>query len=412
MTTFRHASLCAIILLAMFTAPLAAQPACAQWAGHEAVTFYADFAEDVAAGKAAGNPWPVGRHYDLADGAWTNTARDGYVAWDATDNVPVEAGTVSLMIRSGEGNIFADGKPHCIASIPRTVSGMYADEARWESAGLALSLRKTAENTLDLIAHIGGDAWMRGSEPTSVISIDASRLAPDAWHHLVFSWDWSQRTVWLVVDGEEHSGAIPEALTEPWPLLAACFGNTENYLPNVQEPLDGHLDEIAILDVPWPEAKDVMAAGAPLTTDRPALPDFGTEATVFPDDERLARLEWLARNHLNLLVETQNIGGWDLNIQWPSLMGTNAKTRLPAPDAYVQCSKDNHTAFGAMMLAFAYEALGDERYLDAAVRTAEMYLAAQNDEGWWCHGYWFEDGEYVPDAPLALIQDHVQTGPM
>ncbi|MGM0492764.1 MAG: hypothetical protein ACQER1_07460 [Armatimonadota bacterium] len=376
------------------------------------MTFYADFSEGVGAWKAAGNPWPVGRHYELAGGAWTNTAREGYVAWEGRENVPVEAGTVSLMVRSGEQNIFADGELHCIASLPRTISGMFEDAERWERAGLALSLRKTEENTLDLLAHIGGDSWMRGSEALPLLSVDASGLSPTEWHQVAFSWNWVERAVWLVIDGEEHRGSIPEALEEPWPYLAACFGNTENYLPNAQEPLDGWLDEIAMLALPWPEAREVIAAGAPLTVERPELPDFGTETTVLPDDEQLAQLEWLSRNHLNMLQETQNHGGWDLNIQWPSLMGTNAKTRLPAPETYIQCSKDNHTAFGAMLLAFGYEALSDESYLDAAVRTAEMYLQAQDAEGWWCHGYWYEDGEYVPDAPRALIQDHVQTGPM
>lgn len=400
------------LAVSMAAAPASALPAPgAEWAGHEAISLYVDFAEGVGAWRAAGNPWPVGRHYELPAGAWTNTAPDGYVAWDATENVPIESGTVSLIVRSREGNVFSDGRPHCIASLPRTVSGMYADQTRWASAGLALSLRKTAEDTLDLIVHVGGDEWMRGAEPVPVISVDAAALSPGGPHHLAFSWHWPERKLWLAIDGEEREAAIPDALQEPWPLLAACFGNTQNYLPNAQEPLDGLLDEIAIIALPWPEARAVMSGATPLTAARPALPQFGTEVTLFPDSEELARLEWLARNHLNMLVATQNHGGWDLNIQWPSLMGTNAKTRLPAPDTYVPCSKDNNTAFGAMLLAFGHEALGDERYLQAAIRTAEFYLAAQDEEGWWCHGYWHEHGRYVPDAPIALVQDHVQTGP-
>ena len=412
---FRTTSALAVVAALAVTiaiAPAFAAGPHSDWAGHEAVSFHADFSEGVGAWKAAGNPWPVGRQFELTDGAWTNTGREGYLAWEGAANVPVERGTVVVRLRSGEESIFTDGKPHCILSLPRTTSGIFADEERRKTAGLALSLRKTPANTLDLIVHVGGDHWMRMSEPVVAISVDATDLSPADWHELAVSWDWDSRALWLIVNDEVHEAPIPDALQEPWPYLAACFGNTQNYLPNVQEPLDGFLDEITILSLPWPQVREVMLAKTPLTAERPALPDFGTEATVFPADEDLARLEWLARNHLNMLVATQNHGGWDLNIQWPSLMGTNAKTRLPAPESYVQCSKDSHTAFAALLLAFAYEALGDERYLDAAVRTAEMYLAAQDEEGWWCHGYWYEDGGYVPDAPIALIQDHVQTGPM
>lgn len=395
---------------------MAIPPSGVDWAGHDAVTFYVDFEQTTWALRAAGNPYQIGRDFEFTTGAfgsaWTNSGRDGYVAWDGRENVPVESGTVSLMVRSGDDNIFTDGRLRCIASLPRTTSGMYADRDRWGRAGLSLSLRKTAENTLDLIAHVGGDHWIRGSDDVPLVSLDATGLSPTAWHHLAFSWDWPSRTVWLVQNGEEHEAAIPEVLEEPWPCLAACFGNTENYLPNAQEPLDGRLDEIAIIALPWPQAREVMAGSHPLTDERPGLPGFDTEATVFPDDEQLARLEWLARNHLNMLVRTQRHGGWNLNIQWPSLLGTNAKTRLPAPETHVQLSKDNHTAFGAMMLAFAYQALGDERYLDAAVRTGEMYLQAQDEEGWWCHSYRYEGAEYIADREIALIQDDVQTGPL
>ncbi len=411
----------AVLLLALTAASVAgaALPPCGgRWAGHDAVTFYLDFEDTTWAAKAVGNPYQVGRHFRLLalgpplGDAWTNDARDGYVAYDGTGNVPVESGTVSLLVSSGDTNIFADGKPHCIASLPRTIDGMARDEGRWGSTGLALSLRKTAANTLDLLAHIGGDHWMRGAEAVPVISLDASGLSPGEWHHIAFSWHWPDRRLWLVVDGEEHEAEIPEALEEPWPYLAACFGNSENYLANAQEPLDGYLDEIAIIGLPWPEAHEVMQGSHPLTSARPEVPGFGTQATLFPDDEQLARLEWLARNHLNVLLAAQNHGGWDLNIQWPSLMGTNAKTRLPAPGTYVQCSKDSNTAFGAGLLAWGYDALGDDRYLEAAERAGEMYLRAQAEEGWWCHGYYYQDGEYLPAADLALIQDHVQTGPM
>ncbi len=89
-----------------------------------------------------------------------------------------------------------------------------------------------------------------------------------------------------------------------------------------------------------------------------------------------------------------------------------AKARLPETDGYFLASKDNHTAFGALLLAWGYEALGDERYLQAAERTGAMYLQTQSDEGWWINSYVFERGAYLPSKEKVWLQDHAQTGPM
>ena len=407
-----------VVLLLTVAVAAGAQVPGARWAGHEAVTFYLDFEDGTYAWKAAGNPYQFGAEFELVEGgpagqAWRNTSRMGYLGFDGLDNVPLEAGTVSLHVRSGEGSIFADGRAHSICALPRTIEGMVAQRELWPAQGLALALRKTEANTLDLIAHVGGDEWMWGSEPTVLASTDVSGLAPGEWHHFAFSWDFATRAVWLVVDGAVTEGAIPEAIERPHEYLCAIFGNTQEYRAEHQQPLDGLLDEIAILSVPWPEARDIMASDAPLTTARPEDPKWTAEATLFPDDPDLARCEQVARQHLDMLVATQRHGGWCLNIKWPSRLQWTAKFRMPEPRNMVWLSKDSHTAFAATQLLFAYEALGDERYLRAARNTGEMYLATQDPElGSWVHGYYYDDGAYVPDAVNPLIQDHCQSGPL
>ncbi len=405
-------------LAVLASAPALAQAPASQWAGDDAVIFYLDFEGTTYAWKAAGNPYQFGYNFELVDGglhgqAWRNTSKMGYIGFDGLDNVPLEAGTVSMHVRSGDANIFADGRPHCLAALCRTIEGMIADESLWPKQGLALSLRKTEDNAIDLVAHVGGDEWNWDAEEVVLASTEAAGLDPGAWHHLAFSWDFDSRGVWLVVDDEVVEGEIPETIERPHEYLAAIFGNTHHYRAENQQPLDGLMDEIAILSVPWPDAEQVMASDAPYDGPRPQDPTWTAEATLFPDDPNLARCEQVARQHLRMLLETQRHGGWCLSIKWPSLLQWTAKFRMPEPRNMIWLSKDSHTAFGAAEMLFAYEALGDERYLQAARNTADMYLTTQDpDFGFWVHGYYFEDGEYIPATSSALIQDHCQTGPL
>jgi hypothetical protein len=414
----RNLTLGGIALILLMSGCALAQTSGAQWAGDDNVTFYLDFEDTTYAWKAAGNPYQFGSDFELVDGgahgkAWRNTTRMGYLGYDGLDNIPLESGTVSLWLRSGSDNIFTDGEVHSVAVLCRTITGMVADRSLWPKQGLALSLRKTEANTLDLIAHVGGDEWMWDSKSVVLASCDASALDPAAWHHVAFSWDFGARKSWLVINDQTIEGDFPEGVERPHEYLALILGNSEDYRAPAQQPLNGMLDEVAVLSVPWPEAQAIMASDASLTAARPEDPTWTAEATLFPDDPNLARIEQVARQHLDMLVETQRHGGWCLSIAWPSKLQWTAKFRMPEPRNMIWLSKDAHTAFGAMHLLFAYEALGDETYLHAARNTADMYVTTQDpDLGYWIHGYYYDNGEYVPDTQNPLIQDHCQTGPI
>jgi len=389
-----------------------------QWAGNSEVLFYLDFEDGPYAWKARGNPYQVGQKFEIVpDGrqgqAWRTTAKDGYIAFDGGQNVPLRAGTVSVWVKADKHNIFNDNKRHCIVSLPRSVEGMVADKERWEHEGLSLSLRKTERNTLDLIVHIGGDSWLRESRSTPVMSTDVSALDAKAWHHLVFSWDFTMRRLWLAIDGQVQEAGLPPAIINPHEYLAVVFGNTEDYDLATQEPWDGLLDEIAVLDVPYPRALQIFNTAKLYAGPRPQPPVRRATAVLFPDDPNLARCEEVARAHLDMLVDTQRHGGWALAIKWPSQLQYTAKFRLPEPRNLIYSSKDANTAFAAAELLWAYEALGDENYLQAAKNTAEMYLVTQDPaDGYWVSSYYYENGRYIPAETVALIQDHCQIGPL
>ncbi len=410
-------NLTTILLLLTASACLWAAPG-AQWAGSDSVVFYLDFEDGPYAWRAQGNPWQVGSEFDIADGGrwgkgWTNTSKMGFIGFDGTDNVPLQAGTVSMWIKSGAANIFADGKTHCFASLPRTLEGLFGTPELQSTRGLTLSVRKTAGNTIDLIAHIGAGHYIWPMPTETLLSMDAAALDASTSHQVLFSWDFTSRKVWLAVDDQVMEGAIPTAITEPHQYLCAIFGNSQHYQAAAQEPLDGMMDDIAILDVPYPEALEVMSRDTPYSGERPADPTWTAEPTLFAADENLSQIETVARQQLDMLVATQRCGGWTLGFRWPSMLQYTAKTRMPDPKNKVWLSKDGHTAFAAIELLHAYECIGDERYLQAARNTADMYIAAQDEElGAWVHAYFLEGGRYLPEADVFLMQDHVQTGPL
>ena len=411
-------ALIAITCACVGTATAQVPPAAKQWAGSDEVVFYLDFEDGPYAWKATGNPYQLGAKFEIKEGGyagrcWRNSSRVGYIAFDGRKNVPVQAGTVSMWVKSGPRNIFNDGRKHCLASLPRTTQGMTAEKKRWESEGLALSLRKTERNTIALIVHAGGDFWMRRSKPIMVLSADARGLAKERWHHLAFSWDFGTRKLWLAVDGKARQGAIPKVIRKPYEYLGIVFGNTENYLGGRQEPLDGMVDDIAILKVSYPHALKVFRSRKPYAGARPKPPVYRPKADLFPDDVDLARCERAARGHLDMLVKSQRHGGWCLAIKWPSHLQMTARYRLHQPHSLISLSKDSNSGFAAAQLLWAYQALGDKRYFEAAKKTAEMYLATQHREGCWSAGYWYEHGKYISaTGPTALIQDHCQTAPM
>lgn len=402
-----------LLALALTTSACASGQPAATWAGDDAVVFYADFETAPWAWKAPVNPYQIGTQFELVPGgqfgrAWRNATRYGYLGFDGR-NVPSEAGTILCSIKT---SVFGDGKPHCFIALPRTIVGMAHQQERWASEGLALSLRQTPQNTLCLIAHVGGDSWMRGSKPQVLASVNVATLPGDQWHRVGVSWDFATRKVWLILDDTATEGAIPEAVKLPHEYHALVLGNTDDYLLANQEPLDGLLDEVVVLKVPYPQVAEVIKRGRALAIARPPTPTRVAEAKLFPDNPDLSSIEKVARQHLDLLVECQRHGYWCLAIKWPSLLQFSAKFRLPEPRNTGNLSKDGHTAFGAALLLFAYEALGDARYLQAARHTCDMYLTTQAPGGYWAWAYYYEDGQYYPADPRPMIQDHNQTGPI
>lgn len=381
-------------------------------AASAAVTLQVDFDQPQPwATIAAGNPFPLGSGWAVGEGGLRLTQPDGYLAWDATENVPAAVGTITVRVGAGDAPIWADGQEHCFLVLVRSVTGMFSDSARWDRAGLSLRLRKSAANALELEALPGGGVGLNDREAVPLASLDVAARAAGAATVRV-SWDWDRRLVWLALDDQEPvTAAIPAQLTEPWPYHMLVVGNRGTSSPFEEHPIGLAVDSLTVEDRALDVAPSPPLAGAP-----PAAPVLCDTPTLFTDDELLGKLECITRRSLEMIARAQEqagSGGWNVAVLWPSLMTVmGAKARLPETDGYLLSSKDGHTAFGGMFLAWGAEALGDERYLAAAERTGRMYLETQADGGWWINSYVHEDGRYLPTKETILLQDHAQTGPM
>ena len=145
-------------------------------------------------------------------------------------------------------------------------------------------------------------------------------------------------------------------------------------------------------------------------------------ASVQLDAGQLSRVEQAARKWLTTVAALQRGGGWRLKYKGPWSQAAR-KTVIQTDQGLtiVDNRKPYSTAFTAMQFVYAWETFGDQACLDVALRTAKLYLRAQDKQGWWMHTILVnETGQpVVPEEKrlswrrsTAMIQDHVQTGVM
>ncbi len=143
-------------------------------------------------------------------------------------------------------------------------------------------------------------------------------------------------------------------------------------------------------------------------------------ASVQLDIRQLARAEQVARAWLGTVAKLQRGGGWRLKYKGPwSRAARKTVTQTKTGLTIVDNRKPYSTAFTAMQFVYAWETFGEQAHLDVALKTASLYLKAQDDQGWWMHTILVNDGgqPVVPEdkrvswrKSTAMIQDHVQTG--
>ena len=226
------------------------------------------------------------------------------------------------------------------------------------------------------------------------LDLEVGDVSTDEWHSIVASWDRDRGTGWLALDGSGVTGPMEFSTRETAPFALYVAGGFGGRTGGMNLPGLG-IDDFVLYDVSLP----VLQAQTP-------APD--------EDEQFLPVAEAGARRTLDRLVDMQRWGGWQCIYTWPTLIGSSAQGREYVTDEYyIDNDKGNGSPRTAINLLYGYEVLGDSGYLDAAMRTAEFLLAAQDERGFWVHGYRMTVHGIAPAASEAHIklQDLVQAHP-
>ncbi len=329
----------------------------------------ADFARDLTGAGGFG----MDASAEGAHGLCTQVAEmGGHLNFRGGSNFQPHHGTLRMMVR---GEVWADPTP------------------RWlfEARGTDRIGIVREPGTISLVFSPAA----RADQLISRLDLEIGEVAADQWHSVVASWDRASGTGWLAFDGQGVTAPMEFSpdMGAAWAIfVASSFSGRAGglNLPGLA------VDDLALYDLALP----VLEASALLPAE---------------DEEYLPQVEAGARKALNFLVDLQRWGGWQCIYSWPTLLGSSAQGREYITDEYyIDNDKGNGSPRTAMNLLYGYEVLGDAAYLDAAMRTAEFLLAAQDERGFWVHGYEMTVNGIRPVASDRQIklQDLVQAHPM
>lgn len=361
--------------------------------------FYCSFDESRDADYARGNGrsgLAVGS--ELAAGKWGRaldcTDQKANMYFGMARNLVPRAGTLECWVKSGPNNIWADGKDHCLFYLrpQREMPG-------GPRAGVTIELTKRGEdNALHLTVTRG---------PTADLAVSTAKLAPAAWHHLAFSWDFvgAGTRFWLCVDGKGQEVTL-ETDTTLLPFVSLQVGNTHWYGTYGHEnefyPFGGLVDELHISD-------ETLARREP---------GYEPVDTGEIDVEIAQAAEDALQRWLDKWAELQVGGAWGPDRNGSPIIDPDTGIffhwpRQPADGRDVQIDAGCSALRGRHFLE-AYEHTGDERWRQVAVNSAEFCLRAQAPRGYWCYGYVVDASGRVVAARAtnwAQIQDQGQIGP-
>ena len=305
----------------------------------------------------------------------------------AHGNLRPEAGTVQFWIRSKPGqNIWQDGKEHCLFSA--------AAEQR------VLELWKKSDDRLHL--RWAGFHWKGDEAVPGDLSVPVQDLDGESWHHLLFSWDDEAGRLWLAVNGRLYSQEVGEPLSvghfHIFFLGSSYYGGVgQSGLDStvVFQTAGARFDELKISDMTVEQLRAL----------------HGQEDHL-PEELAVNMLDAVCR-YLDFVSRLQTGGAWSaILFAWPHLLPGETSYRTffnPGLDRYVELAHGGSgTPAAGRFFLYAYEVLGDYRYLEVAEKTGEWLLAAQQPEGYWVERYDVHTGGR-PTPRRGVLTSHRRT---
>ncbi|MDZ4198034.1 MAG: pectate lyase [Kiritimatiellia bacterium] len=309
----------------------------------------------------------------LHGGAAEIRDRGGHLHFIGGGNLSPRRATLRMRVR---GSVWADPSPRWLF------------EAR--AADRIGILREPGK--LSLVFGIG-----REDRILSRLDLEIGDADPDSWHSVVASWDRRSGRGWIAFNGKGVSGPMTFS-QDPRSAFVFFVGSGWSARQGGLNDAGLAFDDLALYDLPLPS---LDAPPEPLPGDHEAF---------------LADAEAAARRTLATLRDLQRPGGgWQTLYTWPTRIGSSAQGREWMDfDDYLDNDKGNGSPRTAAYLLYGYQVLGDPRDLDAALRTGEFLLAAQDERGYWLHGYRMTPRGLIPavSARNAKFQDQVQAHPI
>ncbi len=276
---------------------------------------------------------------------------------------------------------------------------------------MALYVYQLGQSNQDMFFGAGIDL----AEPDTVaIRIPLPTEGRNAWHHVRLGWNRTDRTVWLAVDDVQR-----QARVDFRPAVSHCLlvGSPPLLHARNGVGLLGDIDDL-VIDARDPASAPGAGRDKPQTLPKMAARRPMRESAQSLTDSPLGEpLETMVRTHLRMVMDSQTHGGWAYTRTWPSGMNfLSTGVVVPYSQRYFCNSKDQTSAYAAILLATAYDVLADHRYLAAAKKTADAYLQFQAPRGWWPYSA-VHHPEQRRLAPLghprqAPLEDHVQAYPI
>lgn len=296
----------------------------------------------------------------------------GYLNFVGGSNFQPSHGTLRMAVK---GEVWADQAPRWLF------------EAR--AADRIGILREPGMLSLVFGADSRADRWI------ARLDLAIGEISTDEWHTIVASWDRASGQGWIALDGRGETGPMQFSEDYRAPMAIYVASGFQGRGAGLNRP-GLAIDDLVLYDVPLP----ILQSDASLPEEDAALLPIAEEG---------------ARRTLYFLADLQRWGGWQCIYSWPTLLGTSAQGReFVSFDDYIDNDKGNGSPRTAVNFLYGYEVLGDSRFLDVALRTAEFLLAAQDERGFWVHAYRMTVNGIVPLASDRHIkfQDLVQAHPM
>lgn len=333
----------------------------------------ADLSADFARGAPQSGGFGVQPSVPGKHGSAVRLVEDGgHLHYRGESNVNLRRGTLRFDVR---GDVWLD------------------ETSRWLCelrGGIRLGVRRSPHTLSLVLGEVMKDTTL------SVVELPIDAVAPGEWHTVVASWDRDDGKGWITLDGRWVEGDLAWPADRE-PALVLYVGGGYNATRGGTNHPGMEIDNLVIYDR--------------------TLPELEAGPVVLPEADRdlLHRAEDGARLTLATLANLQRWGGWTNVYTWPTLIGALASQRERVNlDEIIQNDKSVGTPYTAARFLYAYEILGDERFLATALRTAEFYLAAQGGDGGWIHQYRMSVGGMVPHADVnkPKFQDSVQSNPI